>query len=149
MIVVRPDEAAWTVTCVACAHAGAPAGIVGRALPATVPGCVHLDLVRAGVIPPVDEGDGEARQEWVGHADWEWRGTVALDAAALAHARTDLAFGSIDTVAEVFVNGTAVGTSLDQFLPARVARARTRCACACARPCRTCAPRRRAWVRAR
>ena len=63
MIVVRPDEAAWTVTCVACAHAGAPAGIVGRALPATVPGCVHLDLVRAGIIPPVDEGDGEARRD--------------------------------------------------------------------------------------
>ncbi len=119
MIVVRPDEAAWTVTCTACTHAGAPAGIVGRALPATVPGCVHLDLVRAGVIRPVDEGDGEARQEWVGHADWEWRGTFALDAAVLAYGRVDLAFGSIDTVAEVFVNGTAVGTSMDQFLPAR------------------------------
>ena len=80
---------------------------------------MHLDLVRAGVIPPVDEGDGEARQEWVGHADWEWRGMVTLDAAALAHERVDLAFGSIDTVAEVLVNGCTVGSSMDQFLPVR------------------------------
>ena len=119
MKVVRPDPAAWTVTCTACEHAGLPAGIVGQSFAAEVPGCVHLDLVRAGVIPPVDEGDGEARQEWVGHADWEWRGMVTLDAAALAHERVDLAFGSIDTVAEVLVNGCTVGSSMDQFLPAR------------------------------
>ena len=76
MIVVRPAAGSWSVACTACAHAGAPAGIVGRRIAAEVPGCVHLDLVRAGVIPPVDQGDGEARQEWVGHADWEWTATL-------------------------------------------------------------------------
>ncbi len=121
MIVTRPLPEAWSVSCTACAHPGAPAGIVGRAIPAEVPGCVHLDLVRAGVIPPVDLGDGEARQEWVGHADWEWTG--ALDLAGGdgigGDGRADLVFDSLDTVAEVLVNGTRVGEAASQFVQHR------------------------------
>ena len=119
MIVARPQPESWTVTCVACAHAGAPGGIVGRSFPAEVPGCVHLDLVRAGVIPPVDEGDGEARQEWVGHADWEWRGTLDADPRSLGQDRAELVFESLDTVAAVSVNGVAVGEAASQFVQHR------------------------------
>lgn len=82
---------------------------------------MHLDLVRAGVIPPVDLGDGEARQEWVGHADWEWTG--ALDVAGgdgvVGDGRADLVFDSLDTVAEVLVNGTRVGEAASQFVQHR------------------------------
>jgi len=53
---------AWSVQCVSCSDAAAPAGIVGRRLDADVPGCVHLDLMRAGVIGDPDLGDGEAQQ---------------------------------------------------------------------------------------
>jgi beta-mannosidase len=119
MIVARPKPDSWTVTCVACPHAGAPEGIVGRSFAAEVPGCVHLDLIRAGVIPPVDEGDGEARQEWVGHADWEWCGTVEADARAFAAPRAELVFDSLDTVAEVRVNGASVGAAASQFVQHR------------------------------
>lgn len=116
MIVVRPAAGSWSVACTACAHAGAPAGIVGRRIAAEVPGCVHLDLIRAGVITPVDRGDGEARQEWVGHADWEWTATLEAGAAALAEERAELVFDSLDTVAEVLVNGARVGEAASQFL---------------------------------
>ena len=119
MIVTRPVPEAWSVSCTACTHPGAPAGIVGRALPAEVPGCVHLDLVRAGVIPPVDQGDGEARQEWVGHADWEWAGAIDAGEGAAGHARADLVFDSLDTVAEVLVNGERVGEAASQFVQHR------------------------------
>ena len=119
MLVLRPDAASWTVTCTACCHPGAPAGIVGRTLPAEVPGCVHLDLERAGIIPPVDLGDGEARQEWVGHADWEWRARIDVPAEAAGAARLDLVFDSIDTVAEVLLDGEPVGRAASQFVQHR------------------------------
>ena len=93
--------------------------MVGRRFAAEVPGCVHLDLIRAGVIPPVDQGDGEARQEWVGHADWEWCGTVEADARAFAAPRAELVFDSLDTVAEVRVNGASVGAAASQFVQHR------------------------------
>ena len=70
MLVIRPEPSAWAVTCTACSHADAPAGIVGRSFPSTVPGCVHLDLERAGIVPSIDAAGGEAAQDWVGHADW-------------------------------------------------------------------------------
>ena len=119
MIVLRPPRDAWTVRCTACPHPSAPEGIVGREFPAEVPGCVHLDLVRAGVIPPVDRGDGEARQEWVGHADWEWQACVEFTERSLAHEAVELVFGSIDTVAEVWVDDVRVGTAASQFTEQR------------------------------
>jgi beta-mannosidase len=119
MIVAFAQPDAWTVECTACDAPGAPAGIVGRRFAALVPGCVHLDLERAGVIPPVDHGDGEMRQAWVGHADWTWRGSVVLGADALAQERVELVFGSIDTVARVLVNGVHVGDAASQFCTQR------------------------------
>jgi beta-mannosidase len=92
---------------------------VGASFAAEVPGCVHLDLIRAGAIPPVDQGDGEARQEWVGHADWEWTGSIEAGADALDEHRADLVFDSIDTVAEVWVNRTRVGEAASQFVQQR------------------------------
>jgi beta-mannosidase len=119
MPVIRPEPDAWTVACTACAHPGAPAGIVGRSFPAVVPGCVHLDLERAGVLPPVDVGDGEERQEWVGHADWTWTGRIDVPAEALAAGAVELCLDSVDTVAEVALNGVPVGSCASQFVPWR------------------------------
>ena len=41
-------------------------------LSAVVPGVVHLDLVREGLLRHPDEGDGESEQAWVGESDWTW-----------------------------------------------------------------------------
>ncbi len=119
MQVVFPVADAWMVECTSCASPDAPAGIVGRRFPAHVPGAVHLDLERAGVIPPVDHGDGEMRQAWVGHADWTWRGAFEVAAETLAAERVELVFGSIDTVARVEVNGVHVGDAANQFTTQR------------------------------
>ncbi|MFM8642280.1 MAG: glycosyl hydrolase 2 galactose-binding domain-containing protein, partial [Phycisphaerales bacterium] len=118
MPVIRPDPAAWTVTCTSCAHAEAPEGIVGRSFPAEVPGCVHLDLGRAGVLPPLDVGDGEERQAWVGHAHWTWTGRIDVPAEMLGGA-VELCLDSVDTVADVELNGVPVGACASQFVPWR------------------------------
>ncbi|MFM1936695.1 MAG: hypothetical protein RI990_1654 [Planctomycetota bacterium] len=119
MLVIRPEPTAWTVTCTACAHAGAPAGIVGHAFPSTVPGCVHLDLERAGLIPSIDSVGGEAAQEWVGHADWRWHAAIPVDDAAASMQVAELVFESIDTVARVAVDGADVGESQSQWIEGR------------------------------
>ena len=121
MISVLPKAEGWTVECTACSSAAVPAGVIGTRFASEVPGCVHYDLMRAGVIGPVDEGDGEAQQVWVGHADWLWRGTIEVSADALAEECCELVFASIDTIATITVNGIEVGTAANQFVQHRCA----------------------------
>ncbi len=119
MISVLPIAEAWTVECTACSGAAVPAGVIGMRFASEVPGCVHYDLIRAGVLVPVDEGDGEAQQVWVGYADWLWRGTIEVSAELLAEDCCELVFASIDTIACVTVNGIEVGTAANQFVQHR------------------------------
>lgn len=44
----------------------------GRALPAAVPGCVHTDLLAAGVIPDPFLGRNETEVAWVGRREWAY-----------------------------------------------------------------------------
>jgi beta-mannosidase len=124
MISVLPIAEGWTVECTACSSAAVPAGVIGTRFASEVPGCVHYDLIRAGVLVPVDEGDGEAQQVWVGHADWMWRGTIEVSADALTEECCELVFASIDTIASVTVNGIEVGTAANQFVQHRFAAKR-------------------------
>ncbi len=80
-----------------------PAGI-----PATVPGCVHTDLLAAGLIPDPYLGRNETELAWIGRTDWRYATT--FDATALATAeRIDLVCAGLDTVATVVLNGAEVG----------------------------------------
>jgi beta-mannosidase len=80
-------------------------------LPATVPGCVHTDLLAAGLIPDPYLDDNEAGLSWIGHTDWTYE--TAFDWAgggsASPGSRVDLVFAGLDTVATVTVNGVEVG----------------------------------------
>nr|WP_218882120.1 glycoside hydrolase family 2 protein [Nesterenkonia xinjiangensis] len=93
----------WTVQ----ATGGAQSALVGdRAVPAVVPGEVHLDLLREGLIPDPFLDDHEALTAWIGRTDWTYRSTFTLTAEDLAaHARHDLVFAGIDTVARILLNG--------------------------------------------
>ncbi len=84
-------------------------------LPATVPGCVHTDLLAAGLIPDPFAADNELRVQWVGHSDWEYSATFVVDAALLAQPNIDLVAEGLDTVAEVTLNGAPVGRADNMF----------------------------------
>ncbi|MBX7268561.1 glycoside hydrolase family 2 protein [Micromonospora sp. Llam7] len=84
-----------------------PAGIGGRATPATVPGCVHTDLLAAGLIPDPYLDDNETALAWIGRTDWVYE--TSFDRPAGAHQRLDLVCAGLDTVATVTVNGVEVG----------------------------------------
>ena len=103
-------------------HAGqaAPNGGDGW-LPATVPGCVHTDLLANHKIADPFVGTNEKAQQWIDKEDWEYRTTFVADEALLARERIELDFLGLDTYAEVFVNGASVLTADNMFRSWRVA----------------------------
>ena len=90
----------WTVRAVA---GPVPASIAGRTFPATVPGCVHLDLLAAQAIPDPYAGANETELHWIGRTDWRYESTV--DWSAAAGDQVDLVAYGLDTVATIELNG--------------------------------------------
>lgn len=86
-----------------------PSGTTVRGVPATVPGCVHTDLLAQGLIPDPYLDDNESLLKWIGQCDWEYRTTFPW--APGDHDRHDLVFEGLDTVAEVRLNGVLVGAT--------------------------------------
>lgn len=84
-------------------------------LPAQVPGQIHLDLARAGVIPDSFYRMFERDVAWVDECDWQYETTFTLPTPLPAHAY--LRFDGLDTVAEIVLNGQAVGKTENMFIP--------------------------------
>ncbi|WP_151480277.1 glycoside hydrolase family 2 protein [Streptomyces albicerus] len=80
----------------------------GAALPATVPGCVHTDLLAAGIIPDPFLGRNETEVAWVGRRDWTYETTLAPIPGG--HEQTDLVFDGLDTAAEIRLDGRLLGS---------------------------------------
>src|ERR1700760_3584461 len=76
-------------------------------LPAQVPGQVHLDLMRAGVIPDPFARMHERDVAWVDETDWVYETTFRVGDPAPAHAF--LLFHGLDTLAEIELNGQPLG----------------------------------------
>jgi beta-mannosidase len=103
----RPLRDGWTVTPVA-PGSSVPTTIAQRAepVPATVPGCVHTDLLAAGLIPDPYLDDNEERLHWIGRTDWRYETSFHWDPATR---HVDLVCAGLDTVARIEVNGHEVG----------------------------------------
>jgi beta-mannosidase len=100
----------WTVTIAGDAlPAGAPDAIAGRSIAATVPGQVHTDLEREGLLADPTFDRNEDAGKWVGRADWSYRRTVDVDPRGFE--RIDLVCDGLDTVAELSLDGVVVGTT--------------------------------------
>ena len=84
-------------------------------LPAQVPGGIHLDLIRAGVIPNPLARLYEHGVAWVDESDWVYEATFTVDGppppCAFLH------FHGLDTLAEVALNGEVLGQTEDMFIP--------------------------------
>ncbi|MER5295405.1 glycoside hydrolase family 2 protein [Streptomyces pharetrae] len=82
----------------------------GSPLPATVPGCVHTDLLAAGEIPDPYTGLNEREVQWVGRRAWTYgRDLAPADTATASHERTDLVFDGLDTAATITLDGRELG----------------------------------------
>ena len=84
-------------------------------LPATVPGCIHTDLLAAGKIPDPFYRDNERVVQWVGETNWTYRRTFEVSAADLAHDRVLLRCEGLDTLATVRLNGHELARTDNMF----------------------------------
>ena len=87
----------------------------GKTIPCPIPGDNYSALQDAGRIPDPYWRDNERKVQWVADTDWVFSRSFDVPAALLAHEAVYLSFDSIDTVAEVFVNGRRVGSANNQF----------------------------------
>ncbi len=83
--------------------------------PATVPGGVHTDLLALDRISDPFVADNELKVMWVAENDWEYRHTFAVDANLLAEENVRLVCDGLDTIADVYLNGTYLGHAENMF----------------------------------
>jgi len=106
---------AWSVAPVGDA-AEVPAA-ARKVIEARVPGVIHLDLIRAGIIKHPREGFAELDQFWVGKTDWRFECTVEVGDPVFEHERIDLVCDGLDTIAAVELNGIRIGAAANMFHP--------------------------------
>lgn len=82
---------------------------------ATVPGCVHTDLLAAGIIPDPFHRENEKVVQWVGESDWVYKHTFDVPEAVLKNDRVLLRCEGLDTLASVKINGHAIGRADNMF----------------------------------
>ncbi|MCU0387686.1 MAG: hypothetical protein MUE71_03665, partial [Chitinophagaceae bacterium] len=77
-------------------------------MPATVPGCVHTDLIQNKKIEDPYFRTNESKQQWIGEKDWEYRTRFDLSADMLKNKYLNLVLEGLDTYADVFLNGERI-----------------------------------------
>ncbi|MCG3178874.1 MAG: Beta-galactosidase [Phycisphaerae bacterium] len=82
---------------------------------AAVPGCVHTDLLAAGLIDDPFVGTRELDVLWIDQADWDYRRTFDAPAPVREQAVQILRFEGLDTVADVRLNGRRLGSADNMF----------------------------------
>ncbi len=97
---------------------GQPAPELPASLPAQVPGCVHTDLLGAGLVPDPYLDENELSLNWIGHQRWHYR--TSFDWAPGGHDQHELVFEGLDTVATVLLNGTEIARTYNQHRTYRV-----------------------------
>ncbi len=105
----------WSVRQAEGADPAEEAARSGEWLSAAVPGCVHLDLLRAGRIPDPFYGFNDEDVQWVAGADWLYRRTFDCAAEVLALRRVELVCEGLDTFATVVLNGHTLGRADNMF----------------------------------
>lgn len=94
-------------------HAMAELGTATTEVAASVPGCVHTDLMAAGLLADPLVERNEALQHWIGRAGWTYRLAFGAEAAR-DRERVDLVCDGLDTIASVVLNGVEVGRTENQ-----------------------------------
>jgi beta-mannosidase len=92
----------------------------GTPRPAQVPGCVHTDLMRNGLIPDPFCGTNEQALQWIGEKDWTYESTFDVSQEILGRQNLELVFTGLDTYASVRLNGSPVLEADNMFREWRV-----------------------------
>ena len=83
--------------------------------PATVPGCVHTDLLSNKLIEDPFYRDNEQKLQWIGKTDWEYQTTFNIPPDTYARKNLELVFAGLDTYADVFLNNAPLLSTDNMF----------------------------------
>lgn len=72
-------------------------------IPANVPGCIHTDLISAGLIKDISVDGREEDQMWIWKTDSVYKTTIQKNSQ---YKHSLLRFHGLDTLAKIFINGT-------------------------------------------
>lgn len=84
-------------------------------LEAIVPGCVHTDLMRHGLIPDPFYGTNEDDVQWVDKQDWDYRATFNVAPSLYDEQQLAIVFDGLDTYADVYINGQHIIAADNMF----------------------------------
>ena len=96
------------------------ADLGAQTVKATVPGNCELDLVNAGLLPPMEIGLNVMQLR--PYEAYQWLYTKTFDAPAVdvkSGSRAALVFGGVDTLADIFLNGEKIGESENMLIERR------------------------------
>lgn len=91
-----------------------------RYIPAQVPGEIHLDAWKAGLIQDPYVGSNCLAARWTEQCFWSYRREFDAPAEALTSDHVWLNFEGLDYFATIFLNGVEVGHHENAFYPCRV-----------------------------
>lgn len=89
-------------------------------IPIQIPGDTYSALIEAGKIPDPYFGTNELETLWVGQVDWLLFRSVTIEPGFLENRHVFLHIDSLDTVAEIRINGEPVARSDNMFTALRV-----------------------------
>jgi beta-mannosidase len=92
-----------------------PPSLRNVTIPARVPGCVHTDLLRAGLIPDPYRDFNEHQLQWIGETDWQYTLVFEANDELFEHERIDLVCDGLDTVATIELNGQHIAKTENMF----------------------------------
>jgi beta-mannosidase len=105
----------WTLQ--AAGDLAAVPEIIGRReIEAMAPGCVHTDLLAAGLIEDPYLDRNEEKVQWIGRTDWQYSRTFDVAEEALAYDNIELVCEGLDTVAQLRLNGQVIGETANMHL---------------------------------
>ncbi len=87
----------------------------GESLLATVPGCVHTDLIANNRLDDPFYRDNEQRQMWVGETEWRYTRTFTVPPELLQHDRLILCCYGLDTLATLYINDQPIGDADNMY----------------------------------
>jgi beta-mannosidase len=83
--------------------------------PASVPGCVHTDLLENRLIEDPFYRDNEKKLQWIGRTDWEYQKTFTVGPDLLRRGHVELVCEGLDTYADVILNGARILAADNMF----------------------------------
>jgi beta-mannosidase len=87
----------------------------GDSYPASVPGCVHLDLLASKVIEDPFYRTNEKKQQWIDKEDWVYLTDFEAANDFLNNEVVQLDFKGLDTYADVYLNDSLILKSDNMF----------------------------------